>query len=101
MSFDRLGPAQYGELYSCFRRTQDGYQVLAVPPCLGLIQSAEDYRRSNGWDQALDSCYDMAAARREYLKEQIKIIRDDPATYDRTHYARIVKRGILRTGRQL
>ena len=101
MSFDRLAPANYGELYSCARKTQDGYQVVAVPPCLGLLQGAEDYRPSNGWDHALDRCHDMAPVRREYLKEQIKIIRDDPATYDRTHYARIVKRGRLRTSEQL
>jgi hypothetical protein len=101
MSFDRLAPADYGELYSCVRKPQDGYQVVAVPPCLGLLQGAEDYRRSNGWDHALDSCQDMAPARREYLKEQIKIVRDDPATHDRTHYARIVKRGSLRTSEQL
>lgn len=96
MSFDRLTAADYGELYSCVRKTQDGYQVVAVPPCLGLLRRAEDYRRSNGWDYALDNCLDMAPPRRGYLKEQIKIIRDDPATYDRTHYARIVKRGHLR-----
>jgi len=101
MSFDRLIPDDYGELYSCVRKTQDGYQVVAMPPCLGLLRRAEDYRRSNGWDHALDSCHDMAPARREYLKEQIKIIRDDPATYDRTHYARIVKRGHLRYKQQL
>jgi len=101
MSFDRLDPAHFGELYSCVRKTQDGYRVMAVPPCLGLLPKAEDYRRSNGWDHAVDSCLDMAPARREYLKEQIRIISDDPATYDRTHYARIVKRGRLRTRRQL
>jgi hypothetical protein len=101
MSFDRLAPANYGELYSCVRKTQDGYQVVAVPPCLGLLQGTEDYRLSSGWEHALDSCHDMAPGRREHLKEQIKIIRNDPATYSRTHYARIVKRGNLRTGRQL
>jgi len=101
MSFDRLSPANYGELYSCVHKTQDGYQIVAVPPCLGLLQKAEDYRRSNGWDHALDNCHDMAPARRDYLKEQIKIIRDDPATYGRTHYARIVKRGSLRMRGQL
>jgi Domain of unknown function (DUF4263) len=101
MSFDRLTPSEYGELYSCVRKTQDGYQVVAVPPCLGPLRGAEDYRQSNGWNHALDSCHDMAPARREYLKEQIKIIRDDPATYGRTHYARIVKRGLLRTDEQL
>jgi len=78
MSFDRLEPANYGELYSCVRKTQDGYQVVAVPPCLGLLNKAEDYRPSNGWDHALDNCRDMAMARREYLKEQMKIIRAEP-----------------------
>jgi Domain of unknown function (DUF4263) len=101
MSFDRLDPANYGELYSCVRKTQDGYQIVAVPPCLGLIREAEDYRQSNGWDHALDNCGDMAPARRERLKEQIKIICNGPTTYSRTHYARIVKRGYLRTRRQL
>jgi Shedu protein SduA, C-terminal len=101
MSFDRLTPTEYGELYSCVRKTQDGYQVAAVPPCLGLLCRAEDYRQSNGWELALDNCHDMAPRRREYLKEQIKIIRDDPATYDRTHYARIVKRGHLRNRQPL
>ena len=96
-----LSPANYGELYSCLRKIQDGYQVVAVPPCLGLLLKAEDYRRSNGWDHALDSCHDMTPARRDYLKEQIKIIRDDPTTYGRTQYARIAKRGRLRYGRQL
>lgn len=101
MSFDRLAPANYGDLYSCVRKTQDGFQVVAVPACLGLLQKAEDYRRSKDWDHALDRCHDMGQARREYLKEQIKIIRDDPATYARTHYRRIVKRGILRNDWQL
>jgi hypothetical protein len=101
MSFDRLNPAEYGDLYSCTRKTQDGYQVVAVPPCLGLIRGAEDYRQLNGWDHALDSCHDMTPARREHMKEQIRIIRDDPGTYGRTHYARIVKRGYLRTTEQL
>lgn len=101
MSFDRLTPAPYHDLYSCVRRTPDAYQVVAVPPCLGFLRRAEDYRRSNGWDDALDRCHDMAQARRDYLKEQIKTIRDDPATYDRTHYARIVKRGHLRMRRHL
>ena len=96
MSFDRLSPANYGGLYSCVRKVQDGYQVVAVPPCLRLLLKAEDYKCSNGWDRALDSCHDMAPARRDYLKEQIIIIRDDPTTYGRTQYARIVKRGSLR-----
>jgi hypothetical protein len=42
MSFDRLDPAHYGELYSCVRKTQDRYQIVAVPPCLGLLEKAED-----------------------------------------------------------
>lgn len=98
MSFDRLNPANYGYLYSCVRKTQDRYQVAAVSPCLSLLQKAEDYQCSNGWDNALDNCHDMAPERREYLKEQIRVIRDDPSTYDTTNYARIVKRGRLRTG---
>ena len=97
MSFDRLRQADYGELYSCARKTEDGYRVVAVPPCLGVLEKAEDYRQSTGWDKALDNCHDMAPARREYLKEQIKIIQDDPATYQRSYYGRIVKRGTLRT----
>lgn len=101
MSFDRLGPADYGELYSCVRKVEDGYQVVAVPPCLGLLLRAEDYRWSSGWSQALDSCHDTTPARREYLKEQIRIVRDAPATYVRTHYGRIVKRGSLRNHEQL
>ncbi len=101
MSFDRLAPANYGELYSCVRKTQDGYQVVAVPPCLGVVEKVEDYRRSSGWEDALDRCHDMAPARRDFLKGQIAIIRDNPATYSESHYGRIVKRGFLRDETQI
>ena len=78
MSFDRLSPANHGEYYSCVRKTQDRYQVVAVPPCLMILNAGAEYKPLNGWDQALDKCPDMAPTRREYLKQQIQILLHDP-----------------------
>jgi hypothetical protein len=76
MSFDRLSPTRHGQLYSCVRKTQDGYQVVAVPPCLTIFNNGGEYQPVGGWDQALDDCPDMAPARREYLKEQLHLLRE-------------------------
>jgi hypothetical protein len=78
MSFDRLSPTKHGEAYSCVHRTQDGYQVLAVPPCLTVINDGEDYRCSTGWYEALDGCLDMPVPRREYLKTTMRVLLEDP-----------------------
>ena len=78
MSFDRLSPAKWSELYSCVRKRQDGYQLIAVPPALTISNDGEDYQLVTGWDEALDNCYDMAPVRREYLKTQLKLLRKNP-----------------------
>lgn len=70
MSFDRLTPAKHGVLYSCVRKRQDGYQVVAVPPSLTLANDG-CYACSTGWDHALDSCPDMPDERRDYLKREM------------------------------
>lgn len=59
MSFDRLTPAKNSVLFSCMRKTQDGYQVVAVPPCLTLLNHGEEYQLASGWGEALDNCHDM------------------------------------------
>lgn len=84
MSFDRLTPAKHGELYSCVRKRQDGYTAVAVPPCLTLFNQGDEYSQITGWDQALDSCGDMADARREYLKHELRALTENPDAYVRT-----------------
>ena len=84
MSFDRLSPTKHGEAYSCVRRTQEGYHVVAVPPCLTILNDGEDYRCSDGWDEALDGCPDMPEPRREYLKNEMRILLGDPEAHIQT-----------------
>ena len=43
--------------------------------------TGEDYQRISGWDVALDNCPDMAASRRDYLKEQFSLLTSNPAAY--------------------
>ncbi|MGV9387394.1 Shedu anti-phage system protein SduA domain-containing protein [Nonomuraea sp. NPDC003707] len=86
MSFDRLTPAKHGVLYSCMRKEQDGYRVAAVPPCLTIFNHGEDYQRASGWEEALDSCHDMAALRREYLKDQLCLLTERPDAYSQTEH---------------
>ena len=81
MSFDRLTPAKWGVLYSCVRLTAEGYRVVSVPPSLTIVNDGEDYRCTVGWDDALDICPDMSAARREYLKKEIRNLIDNPDAY--------------------
>jgi hypothetical protein len=84
MSFDRLTPAKWGVLYSCLRKRQDGYEVAAVPPSLTIFNDGEDYRVTQGWEEALDDCPDMPAARRDYLKREIRYLIDNPHAYAET-----------------
>lgn len=84
MSFDRLTPAKSGVLYSCLRKRHDGYEVVSVPPSLTIVNDGEDYRVTQGWDEALDGCPDMPAARRDYLKREIRNLTDDPHAYVET-----------------
>jgi Shedu protein SduA, C-terminal len=81
MSFDRLTPAKWGVLYSCVRMTAAGYRVVSVPPSLTIVNDGEDYRCAMGWDDALDTCPDMPAARRDYLKKEIRNLIDNPDAY--------------------
>jgi hypothetical protein len=81
MSFDRLTPAKWGVLYSCLRKTAEGYEVVSVPPSLTIFNTGEDYRRSQGWEAALDDCQDMPAARREYLKQEMRNLIENPGAY--------------------
>jgi hypothetical protein len=78
MSFDRLALARSSVLYSTVRKGQDGYRVTSVPPCLTIFNTGEVYRQVSGWTGALDDCPDMAAGRREYLKQQLDLIISDP-----------------------
>ena len=52
-SFDRLTPTKNSVLYSCVRKEQDGYRVVAVPPCLTIFNEGEDYQFVSGWKEAL------------------------------------------------
>jgi len=81
MSFDRLTPAKWGVLYSCVRKTVDGYQVVAVPPALSIMNHGEDYVDASGWDEAIDNCPDMPASRRDFLKDELQKLRDNPGVY--------------------
>ncbi|MFC0531377.1 Shedu anti-phage system protein SduA domain-containing protein [Phytohabitans kaempferiae] len=83
MSFDRLTPCKYSILYSCVRREQDGYRVLSVPPSLTIFNHGKWYHPSVGWLEALDDCPDMAPSRRDYLKEQLDLLRRRPDAYVR------------------
>ena len=81
MSFDRLTPAKDGVLYSTVRKGQDGYRVISVPPSLTLFNTGEDYQLISGWTSALDDCHDMATGRRDYLKEQLNLLTNNPDAY--------------------
>lgn len=81
MSFDRLTPAKWGVQYSCVRKTMEGYQVVAVPPALTIVNDGQHYRCSAGWDEALDDCPDMPESRREYLRQEIRKLIDNPNAY--------------------
>jgi len=92
MSFDRLTPAKNSVLYSTVRKGQDGYRVTSVPPSLTLFNTGEDYQLIAGWASALDNCPDMAAGRRDYLKEQLDLLTSNPDAY-------VTSTGNLRTRR--
>ena len=81
MSFDRLTPAKNSVLYSTTRKRQDGYQVISVPPSLTLFNTGSEYQLVSGWTSALDDCPDMAVCRRDYLKEQLNLLTNDPDAY--------------------
>jgi len=84
MSFDRLTPAKWGVLYSCLRKRLDGYEVVSVPPFLTIFNDGKDYRVTQGWEEALDDCQDMPAARLDYLKREMRYLIDDPHAYTET-----------------
>lgn len=84
MSFDRLTPAKHSVLYSCVRKGPDGYQVVAVPPSLTIFNTGDRYQDVTGWEKALDDCQDMAASRRLYLQDQLRLLRRSPDAYVRT-----------------
>ena len=81
MSFDRLASDKSSVLYSTVRKGQEGYRVTSVPPSLTIFNTGEDYQLISGWDDALDNCPDMAATRRDYLKEQLGLLISDPDAY--------------------
>jgi len=81
MSFDRLTPAKNSVLYSTVRKGQDGYRITSVPPSLTLFNTGEDYQLLSGWAEALDSCPDMAATRRDYLQEQLSLLTGNSSAY--------------------
>ncbi|HUZ52194.1 MAG TPA: Shedu immune nuclease family protein [Streptosporangiaceae bacterium] len=81
MSFDRLTPAKNSVLFSAVRKGQDGYRVVSVPPSLTLFNTGSQYQLVSGWEAALDGCPDMAAGRRDYLKEQLDLLTRNPDAY--------------------
>ncbi|WP_203862719.1 Shedu anti-phage system protein SduA domain-containing protein [Plantactinospora mayteni] len=85
MSFDRLTPCKNSVLYSCVRREADGYRVIAVPPSLTIFNFGDGYQPAAGWHEALDTCADMAVSRREYLKEQLALLVEEPDAYYEIH----------------
>jgi hypothetical protein len=83
MSFDRLTPAKNSDMYSCVRKTQQGYRAVAIPPCLTIINDGDDYQHVKGWIEALDNCLDMADSRRDYLKSELLLLTQNPDAYVR------------------
>lgn len=81
MSFDRITAAKHGSLYSCIRKTQQGYRVIAVPPHVKIINNGDDYQHVKGWPEALDNCLDMADSRRNYLKSELLLLTQNPDAY--------------------
>lgn len=77
----RLTPAKNSVLYSTVRVRQDGYRVTSIPPSLTLFNTGWDYQLISGWTDALDGCPDVAAGRRDYLKEQLGLLTRNPDTY--------------------
>jgi len=92
MSFDRLTPAKNSVLFSAVRKGQDGYRVISVPPSLTLFNTGSQYQLVSGWEAALDGCPDMAAGRRDYLKEQLDLLTRNPDAY-------VTTTGTIRTRR--
>jgi hypothetical protein len=92
MSFDRLTPAKNSVLYSCVRKNQRGYHALAVPPCLTVLNTGDRYQPVEGWEEALDACPDMASSRREYLKEELRLLVENPDAYVRTEGGMRIRR---------
>ncbi|HEX5115955.1 MAG TPA: Shedu anti-phage system protein SduA domain-containing protein [Pseudonocardiaceae bacterium] len=84
MSFDRLAPTKRSSAYSCVRKNQQGYQALAVPPSLTIINDGDDYQHVTGWAEALDNCPDMADGRRDYLKHELELLTENPNAYANT-----------------
>ncbi len=81
MSFDRLTPAKNSVLHSTVRKGQDGYLVTSVPPSLTLFNTGEDYQLISDWPSALDGCPDIAAGRRDYLREQLDLLTSNLDAY--------------------
>ncbi len=63
------------------RKGQDGYRAISVPPSRTQFNTGEDYQLIYGWSGALDSCPDMAAGRRDFLKEQLDLLTSNPDAY--------------------
>jgi hypothetical protein len=66
------------------RKSQQGYRALSVPPCLTIINTGDDYQPVAGWEEAIDTCPDMANSRREYLKKELRFLTENPDAYTRT-----------------
>lgn len=81
MSFDRLTPTKRSSIYSSVRKTQRGYRALAVPPSLTIINDGDDYQHVTGWAEALDNYPDMVDSRRDYLKNELRLLAENPDAY--------------------
>ncbi|MFG2055709.1 Shedu anti-phage system protein SduA domain-containing protein [Micromonospora sp. NPDC048930] len=81
LSFDSLTPTKHSVLYSTVAKRHNGYKVLAVPPSLTIFNHGEFYLPAVGWEPALDACNDMASSRREFLKEEFRLLLENPDAY--------------------
>jgi hypothetical protein len=68
MSFDRLSPDRNAISFACVKKSEHGYRAQSVPPTFAIFSASDDHLLISGWDEALDNCPDMTAARREYLR---------------------------------
>ncbi|WP_157621535.1 hypothetical protein [Saccharothrix sp. NRRL B-16348] len=66
------------------RKNQQGYKAIAVPPSLTIVNSGDIYQHVREWIEALDNCLDMADSRRELLKNELRLLCENPDAYVRT-----------------
>ncbi|MFD8301486.1 Shedu anti-phage system protein SduA domain-containing protein [Streptomyces sp. NPDC059690] len=78
MSFDRLAPGKNSTLYGTVRRSQNEYEVVAVPPSFSVINNQRHYISAQGWEDVIRATGDMPAERQQFLTATIEEMLQDP-----------------------